>query len=256
MKKIFFASDFHLGVPNLAESRERERCLIRWMNQIETECEALYLVGDVFDFWFEYKKAIPKGHVRLLGKLAEWTDAGIPIHFFTGNHDIWMFKYFEEELGIPTYREPILQKLGDKTFFIGHGDGLGPGDFGYKRLKKVFTNRMCQRLFASLHPNIGIQLASYFSGKSREHNEKEPEKFLGKEQEWLYQYAEQKLKQEAEIDYFIFGHRHIPLDIELTNQKSRYLNLGEWINFNSYAVYDGQELSLQFFERKPVPFKY
>ncbi|MEM6723448.1 MAG: UDP-2,3-diacylglucosamine diphosphatase [Bacteroidota bacterium] len=256
MKKVFFASDFHLGVPNLAASREREKRIIRWMNQIETETSQLYLVGDVFDFWFEYRKAVPKGYVRLLGKLAEWADGGIAIDYFTGNHDLWMFQYFEEELGIPTHREPILRKHGQKNFFIGHGDGLGPGDFGYKRLKKVFTNKLCQKLFGSLHPNIGIQLANFYSGKSREQNDKEPDQFLGKENEWLYQYAEQKLKQQPEIDYFIFGHRHLPLDLALSNSQSRYINLGEWINFNSFAVYDGQEVELQFFEKEAVPFKY
>ncbi|MEO1436298.1 MAG: UDP-2,3-diacylglucosamine diphosphatase [Bacteroidota bacterium] len=256
MKKVYFASDFHLGVPNQAESREREKRIIRWMDQIETETSQLYLVGDVFDFWFEYRKAVPKGYVRLLGKLAEWADGGIPIDYFTGNHDLWMFRYFEEELGIPTHRAPIMRKHGEKTFLIGHGDGLGPGDFGYKRLKKVFTNKWCQKMFGSLHPNIGIQLASFYSGKSREQNEKEPDHFLGKDKEWLYQYAEKKLQRQPDIDYFIFGHRHLPLDLTLSNQRSRYLNLGEWINFNSFAVYDGQEIELQFFEQAAVPFKY
>jgi len=247
VKKIYFASDFHLGVPNAAKSLERERRIVRWLESIRADAEAIYLVGDVFDFWFEYATVVPKGYVRLLGKLAELRDAGILIYFFTGNHDMWMFQYFEEELDIPTYRQPIQIELKGKQFFIGHGDGLGPGDHGYKFIKKVFSNRLCQWLFARLHPNFAIRLANFWSGKSRSKNEKEPEKFISKEKEWLYQYANKKLETQH-YDFFIFGHRHLPLDLTLENGTSRYINLGEWMNFNTYAVFDGNILALKTFE--------
>ncbi len=248
MGKIYFASDFHLGVPNHKSSLERERRIVRWLEYIRHDAEEIYLVGDVFDFWFEYKTVVPKGYVRLLGKLAELRDAGIPIYFFIGNHDMWMFRYFEEELDIPIYRKPILRELKGKQFFIGHGDGLGPGDQGYKFLKKVFANPICQWLFAWLHPDFGVGLAQFWSGKSREKNMKLPEEFLGEEKEWLYLYANKKLD-EVPVDFFIFGHRHLPLDMVLKNGESRYINLGEWMNFNSYAVFDGEEVVLKYFEK-------
>ncbi len=247
MKKIYFASDFHLGVPDAQTSRKREKRIVRWLEMVRHDAEAIYLLGDVFDFWFEYTTVVPKGYVRLLGKLAELRDSGIPIYFFIGNHDMWMFKYFEEELDIPIYRAPLQIELKGKQFFIGHGDGLGPGDKGYKFMKKVFSNPICQWLFARLHPNFGIKLATFWSGKSREKNEKAPEEFLGKEKEWLYLYANRKLET-AHYDYFIFGHRHLPLDITLENGISRYINLGEWMNFNTYAEFDGQEVYLKTFE--------
>lgn len=246
MKKIYFASDFHLGVDARCTSAERERQLVRWLDQASRDAEEIYLVGDVFDFWFEYGTVVPKGYVRLLGKLAELTDGGLPIHFFTGNHDMWMFRYFEEELGIPTYRQPIIREWNGKTFMIGHGDGLGPNDTGYKMLKKIFANPLCQWLFARLHPNFGIGLANYWAGQSRKANPATP-KFRGAGREWLIAYAERKLET-MDIDFFIFGHRHLPIDYVLNNGKSRYINLGEWKNFNSYAVWDGEDVSLHFFE--------
>ena len=166
-KKIYFASDFHLGVPNHEVSLKREKLLVRWLDEIKDQAEAIYLVGDIFDFWFEYKHAIPKGFVRLQGKIAELTDSGIPIHFFTGNHDMWMFGYHEKELGITLHRDPIVVKAQGKKLFVGHGDGLGPGDKGYKFIKKVFANRFFQWCFARLHPNFGIGIANFSSRKSR-----------------------------------------------------------------------------------------
>jgi UDP-2,3-diacylglucosamine hydrolase len=245
-KKTYFASDFHLGVDARISSKEREKQLVRWLDQIKVDAEAIYLVGDVFDFWFEYNTVVPKGYVRLLGKLAELRDQGIPIYFFIGNHDMWMFRYFEEEFDIPIYRAPISREIHGKLFFIGHGDGLGPGDHGYKFIKKVFANRVCQFLFEWLHPNLGIGLANFWSGKSRAANPEEGE-FYGPDKEWLITYANKKLDTVA-ADYFIFGHRHLPIDYTLKNGHSRYINLGEWMNYNSYAVFDGENLELQFFE--------
>ena len=248
MKKTYFASDFHLGVDAKLISTAREKQLLRWLDEIKTDAEAIYLVGDVFEFWFEYKSVVPKGFVRLLGKLAELRDSGIELYFFTGNHDMWMFDYFEKELNIPTYRAPITREIYGKTFYIGHGDGLGPGDHGYKFIKKVFANPICQWLFERLHPNFGIGLANFWSKKSREANPDEA-KFFGPHGEWLIIFANEYLDQ-APIDYFVFGHRHLPIDYTLKNGKSRYINLGEWMNFNSYAVFDGEKIELKFFENE------
>ena len=246
-KYTFFASDFHLGVDARLTSREREEQIVRWLDAIKDRAEAIYLVGDIFDFWFEYHTVVPKGYVRLLGKLAELRAAGIPIYFFTGNHDMWMFRYFEEEFGIPIYREPILRELQGKTFLIGHGDGLGPGDHGYKLLKRIFANRLCQWLYGRLHPNFGIWLARFWSKKSRDASDHEQGRFLGPEREWLVTYANQQLDRQH-IDFFFFVHRHLPIDYTLKNQHSRYINLGEWMYYNSYAVFDGEDIRIEFFE--------
>ncbi len=246
MQKTYFASDFHLGVHGRLSSQDREKQIVRWLTQIQTDAEAIYLVGDIFDFWFEYKTVVPKGYIRLLGKLAELRDAQIPIYFFTGNHDMWMFDYFTKELDIPIYRKPMLKEIHGKVFFIGHGDGLGPNDYGYKRLKKIFANPFCQWLFHRLHPNFGIGLAQYLSVKSRK-NDPVEERFLGKN-EWLLAYANRKIEQIPHIDYFVFGHRHLPIHTLLDNQRSCYINLGEWLHHNSYGVYDGKEMKLAFFE--------
>lgn len=245
-QKVYFASDFHLGVDARLTSRQREKQIVRWLDQISQDAAAIYLVGDLFDFWYEYKTVVPKGYIRFLGKLAELGDQGLPIFIFTGNHDMWNFRYFEAEMNIPTFRTPITRRINEKLFFIGHGDGLGPGDYGYKIIKKVFANRSAQWLFARFHPNFGIGLANYWSGKSRSANPEAPE-FLGPDQEWLIQFANQHLDQQP-VDFFIFGHRHLPIDYTLKNQRSRYINLGEWLTFNSYAVFDGRQLDLHFFE--------
>lgn len=244
-KKIYFASDFHLGVPDQESSLEREKMVVKWLEEIRHDAEEIYLMGDIFDFWFEYKSVVPKGFVRLLGKLAEITDSGIPVYFFTGNHDMWMFGYFPKELNIPVLREPVTKVFNGKKFFLGHGDGLGPGDHGYKFIKKVFANKFCQWLFARFHPNFGMSIAQYWSRKSRIANGSKDEKFHGETGEWLVIYSREVLQKEH-FDYFLFGHRHLPLDIQL-NEKSRYVNLGEWVNYRSYAVFDGEKLELKYF---------
>ncbi|MBX2947218.1 MAG: UDP-2,3-diacylglucosamine diphosphatase [Cyclobacteriaceae bacterium] len=246
-KKIFFASDFHLGVPDHASSIAREKRIITWLDQIKPEAHSIYLLGDIFDFWFEYKHAIPKGFIRLQGKLAELRDAGIPIIFFTGNHDMWMFDYFKKELDIPVYREPLVLECNSQKLLIGHGDGLGPGDTSYKILKKFFNSKFCQWLFARLHPNLGIGIAQYWSKKSRISNTKREEKFEGEENEFLLTYCKQ-LEQKRHHDFYIFGHRHLPLDLKV-GENSRYINLGEWVHFNTYAVYDGATVQLKTFQQ-------
>lgn len=244
-KKIFFASDFHLGVPDHATSLEREKRIVRWLDTIKHEAHTIYLLGDIFDFWFEYKHAIPRGFIRLQGKLAELRDNGIPICFFTGNHDMWMFDYFPKELGIPVFRSPQTLIVGKHTLLIGHGDGLGPGDTTYKFLKKFFDSKLCQWLFARIHPNLGIGIASFWSRKSRISNLKKEEKFEGEEREFLWVYCKE-IESIVHHDFYIFGHRHLPLDLKL-NAQSRYINLGEWVNFNTYAVYDGENMELKKF---------
>jgi UDP-2,3-diacylglucosamine hydrolase len=250
-KKIYFASDFHLGVPDYATSFEREKRVVRWLDSIRHDAEEIYLLGDVFDFWFEYKTVIPKGYIRLLGKLAELSDSGIRIHYFTGNHDMWVFDYFEKELNIPVYRKPVERTINGQKFYIGHGDGLGPGDYGYKFIKKVFANPVCQWLFARLHPNFAIGMAGFWSRRSRLANGPKDEVYLGEEKEWLVIHSREILRRQH-FDYFIFGHRHLPLDIRLS-ETSRYVNLGEWVNYNSYAVFDGTRLELKHFSEQTSP---
>jgi UDP-2,3-diacylglucosamine hydrolase len=245
-KHIYFASDFHLGAPNAEESLVREKRIIAWLDSIFETTQELFLMGDLFDFWFEYKHVAPKGYIRFLGKLCEFTDAGIPVHVFIGNHDMWMFDYLEKEVGVKIHRENVFRTFSDKTFFLGHGDGLGPGDHGYKFIKKVFANKFCQWLFARLHPNFSFGMAQFWSRKSREGNGSNDEKFLGEENEWLAIYCKEQL-QIQHHDFFIFGHRHLPINIKL-NEQSRYVNLGEWINYNTYAVFNGEELLLKSFE--------
>ncbi|MBC7535228.1 MAG: UDP-2,3-diacylglucosamine diphosphatase [Ferruginibacter sp.] len=250
-KKIYFLSDFHLGAPNASASLDREKRVVKFLNEIKEDAATVFIVGDLFDFWYEYKKVVPKGYVRILGKLAELTDAGIMVHFFVGNHDMWMKDYFQKELNIPVYYEPVPFEFYGKRFLIGHGDGLGPGDHGYKFIKRIFRNKACQWLFGILPPYIGIGLADYFSRKSRAKTGTKDEVFMGEDEEWLVNYSKEQLQQKH-YDYFIFGHRHLPLDIKL-NEKSRYINLGDWIKYDSYAVFDGNELSLKYYNKNTVP---
>jgi UDP-2,3-diacylglucosamine hydrolase len=243
MKKTFFASDFHLGMDGVLPSAEREKLIVEWLDQSAPDMQALYLVGDVWDYWFEYGQVIPKGFSRLLGCIGRLKDAGIPIYYFTGNHDMWMFRYLTDEFGIPIHREPVIHEIDGKKFYIGHGDGLGPGDHGYKMIKRIFANPVSQWMFARIHPNTGLRLMKYFSGTSRQHTE--VEHFLGPEKEWLIQYALEVLAKEK-IDYFVFGHRHLPIEYDLGVNGAKYINLGDWLKYNSFAVWDGTDLRLTY----------
>jgi UDP-2,3-diacylglucosamine hydrolase len=245
-KKIYFLSDFHLGAPDHESSLIREKKVVAFFESIKHDASHIFIVGDIFDFWYEYKKVVPKGYTRLLGKLAELTDSGIPVHIFVGNHDMWMSGYFEKELNIPVYFEPKIFEWNNKKFYIAHGDGLGPGDHGYKFIKKIFRNKFCQWLFGQLHPTFGIGLANYFSRKSRVKTGTADEIFLGEDKEWLIIYARQLLAKDH-FDYFIFGHRHYPLDYKL-NDSSRYINLGDWIRNFTYATFDGKDAELKKWE--------
>ncbi|HXS37472.1 MAG TPA: UDP-2,3-diacylglucosamine diphosphatase [Flavipsychrobacter sp.] len=246
-KKIYFASDFHLGIPDHATSVARERRLCQWLDEIKHSAEQLYLVGDLFDTWFEYKNVIPKGFTRFMGKLAELSDNGLHIEAFTGNHDLWMRGYFQDELNIPVHHGPIKRTFNGKNFLIAHGDGLGPGDHGYKLLKKVLRSPFSQWLYRRIHPDTGIGMAGWFSRLGPKHAEGE-EPYFNPETEWLIHYCNEILKQEH-IDYFIFGHRHIAIEYRLP-QDSLYLNLGDWIRYDSYAEFDGNDLRLKFYKAK------
>jgi UDP-2,3-diacylglucosamine hydrolase len=244
-KKIYFASDFHLGVPDYASSREREKRIVRWLTSIESDAQEVFLVGDLFDFWFEYCHVIPKGYIRLLGKIASFTDRGIPVHIHVGNHDMWMFGYLEKELGVTVHFQPEERSWNGIKFLIGHGDGLGPGDHGYKFIKKIFRNRFFQWSFARLHPNLAFGVANYFSKQSRKANYTADAQYLGDENEWLVQYCKQ-LVMTTPYNYMIFGHRHLPLEKEI-QPGSTYINLGDWIRYNSYAVFNGEKVFLKTF---------
>ena len=245
-KKIYFLSDFHLGAPNYEQSLVREKKIVQFLEQIKKDAAVIFIVGDVFDFWYEYRRVVPKGYVRLLGKLAELTDAGIPIHFFVGNHDMWMKNYFQQELNIPVYYEPKAFEFNNKKFLVGHGDGLGPGDHGYKMLKKIFRNPFCQWLFGILPPHMGVGLANILSRSSRAQTGATEETFLGEDKEWLILYCKEVLQKDL-YDFFVFGHRHLPIDFRLS-ERSRYINLGDWIRYFSYASFDGEQVELNYFK--------
>lgn len=244
-KHTYFVSDLHLGAPNYEDSLQREKLFCLWLDEIKADAKEIFLLGDVYDFWFEYRTAIPKYFSRLHGKLAELTDAGIQITFFSGNHDMWMFTYYQEELNIAIVHHPVEIVIGDKIFYIGHGDGLGPKDYGYKFIKLFFRSRLCQFLFGWVHPDIGIGIANFWSRRSRAGNSHKDAQFLG-DDEWLLQYAKEKLK-ERHIDFFIFGHRHFPLDLQISEQ-SRYINLGDWIQYFSYAKFEDNQLTLRYYK--------
>jgi UDP-2,3-diacylglucosamine hydrolase len=246
-KNIYFLSDFHLGAPDYTSSLIREKKIVQFLDSIKHTASEIFIVGDMFDFWYEYKTTVPKGFTRLLGKLAELSDAGITIHFFLGNHDMWMNGYFEKELNIAVYAEPKVFQRFSKSLFIGHGDGLGPGDNGYKFIKKVFRNPICKWLFGALHPTWGMGIANYFSRSSREKTGNADEHFLGEDKEWLIIFCKETLAKEH-YDYFIFGHRHYPITNNL-NTSSTYINLGDWINNFTYAVFDGNTIELKKWEQ-------
>lgn len=242
-KKVYFASDLHLGLPNHELSLPREKLFIKWLDEIKHDTAELYLVGDIFDFWFEYKYVVPKGYNRFLGKIAEFTDSGIPVHFFSGNHDVWMFDYFQKELGIEMHTKQMIKVLDGRKFFIAHGDGLGPWDKGYKLLKSIFTNPTLQWLFARLHPNFSLWFGNQWSVSSR-YSKEITHQFRG-EEELITRFTRLELQQ-THYDFFIFGHWHSPIIYPL-NQSSNLVILGDWLVNNTYTVWDGEKLLLKRF---------
>ncbi|HNS16510.1 MAG TPA: UDP-2,3-diacylglucosamine diphosphatase [Bacteroidales bacterium] len=247
--KIYFVSDFHFGIPDSRSSLERERKLIRWLDEIRKDAVEIYLMGDLFDFWYEYKTVIPKGFTRFLGKLAEITDAGIPVHLFKGNHDIWAFDYLNKELHITLHRNPEIRVLNGKRFYLAHGDGLGPGDRGYKFLKRTFECPLNQWLYRWLHPDIGTRLGLFFSKRSKYAQiarEKKKAEVVNIPTQRLYQHSQRILESEPGIDYFIFGHHHLPVHLTI-NDTTHFFLIGDWITNFSYVVFDGQEVELKYF---------
>jgi UDP-2,3-diacylglucosamine hydrolase len=247
MPQIVILSDFHLGVPNIQQSRIREIKICNFLDSIKEITTEIFLVGDIFDFWFEYNTVVPKGYYRLFGKLAELSDKGIKLHFFKGNHDMWMRNLFIEELNADVHGKPIQIERFGKNIYIGHGDGLGPGDGKYKFLKHFFSSSLCQWLFRWIHPDIGMKIAMYFSYKSRFGHPVEREKYLGNDKEWLYVYCE-NLLQSMNVDCFIFGHRHLPIYTHIGPNSVQYINLGDWLDFNTYAILDESGVHLKQFE--------
>ncbi len=239
-KKVFFISDHHFGLNEPTPSLNREKLFIKWLDEVKSEAEAIFILGDMFDYWYEYKRAVPKGYVRVLGKLAELTDSGIPIYFFVGNHDMWMIDYLEKEIGITVFYNPEEFIINDKKFLLGHGDGLGPGDKNFKRLKKLFTNKLAQWAFRWLHPDIGLKLVKYLSQRNKLISGIYDYNFHGEEREWLFIYAKEYLKK-SDINYFVFGHRHLPLEMPINNN-SVYYNTGDWLQHYTYLAFDGNHI--------------
>ncbi len=241
-RKAYFISDLHLGLYPKNESMRREKLAVHFLDSISNDVQELFLLGDVFDFWFEYKKVVPKGFTRFMGKLAQLNDKGVNIHFFTGNHDVWAFDYLSEEIGATIYHAPVLFTINGSKFLIGHGDGLGSNDIGYSLLKFLFRCRFAQFLFARIHPNFSVWLGHAWSKNSR-YSKGLAETFMGEDKEHQIKYAKKYLLSHS-VDFFVFGHRHLMLNLSL-NDKSRFINLGEWITLFSYGSYDGTSFSLK-----------
>jgi UDP-2,3-diacylglucosamine hydrolase len=242
-KKTYFASDLHLGSDLLEDPRETERRFVRWLDSIRDEAKALYLLGDIFDFWFEYKKTVPRGFTRFLGKIAEMQDAGVEIHFFTGNHDCWMFDYFQRELDVAVHSEPWRTTIDGKQFYLAHGDGLGDESRSFRLIRSIFHNRLCQRLFAALPSRWGVGFGHWWSRQSRKKDLAQTVPYRGDNEEHLALFAKEYVREHPDTDYLLFGHRHIMLDLKL-NERSRMLIIGDWMRYFSYAVFDGKELIL------------
>ena len=242
MGKSYFASDFHLGVPSYEDSLAREKRIVRWLSEIESDCETLFLMGDVFDFWYEYTTVVPKYYTRLLGKLASMTDAGTKIYFFKGNHDMWTFDYLQKEIGLVVIDEELLVTIGNSNFYLHHGDALWKGEASYIFIRKLFRSRWAIWLFHRLHPNFGIGLAKYLSVSSRKKNSVKDQLDIPLEKEYQYQFAMDH-SAKNDVDYYIFGHRHKPMDVTI-GDNARLINLGDWITKNTYAVLEDNNVTL------------
>ena len=246
-EKIYFVSDIHLGAPALNNNREREILFANWLDKIKDDVTQLYLVGDIFDFWFEYKKVVPRGFTRILGRIADLADSGVEIHFLAGNHDLWAFDYFEEELGITVHRSSIIKEINGYKFFISHGDGIDATDKGYILMRKIFTNNFLHWIFSRLHPNFALYIAHKWSKKSRLAKINIDEKF-DINNEGMYKFAEKFLQKEP-VNYFVFGHRHVVLDTKI-GENSRFILLGDWIKNFSYAVFEGDNFEIKKFTNR------
>lgn len=282
MKKVYFISDAHLGSWGIPHPRMQERRLVRFLDSIKNQAKAVYMLGDMFDFWYEWKYAAPKGYTRFLGKISELTDMGVEVHYFTGNHDIWMYGYLEEECGVTLHREPATLEIYNKVFYLAHGDGLGDPDKEFKFIRGMFHNKVCQRLFSLLHPRISMWFGLSWAKHSRMKRERqlegvltdaaqgaegtqfngnvgqrynssgEPE-YLGEDKEHLVLYSKEYLATHPDVDYCIYGHRHIELDLMLASDK-RMMIIGDWITQFTYAVFDGEHLLMSEYEEGATQF--
>ena len=245
MKNVYFLSDAHLGSLAIDHRRTQERRLVNFFDSIKHKASAVYLLGDMFDFWYEFKTVVPKGYTRFLGKLSELTDLGVEVHFCIGNHDIWCGDYLETECGVILHREPMTTEICGKEFYLAHGDGLGDRDTGFKLLRTLFHSHTMQRLFSALHPRWSVALGLQWAKHSRlkRIDGKDPD-YMGEDKEPLVLYTKEYLKGHPGINFFIYGHRHIELDLMLSST-ARIVILGDWINFFSYAVFDGEHLFLE-----------
>lgn len=244
-KKVYFFSDAHLGSKLHTDSLQTERKICRWLDSVKNDAAAIYLLGDIFDYWYEYKYVVPKGFTRVLGKLAEVSDAGVEVHFFIGNHDIWLTDYLSRECGMILHFEPLITVIYGKKFFLAHGDGLGDDSRSFHLLRKVFHNRFLRKCFSAIHPRWTVPLAHAWSNSSRENGGMQP--YLGEDREYLIRFAKKKLTELPDINYFVFGHRHILLDLPIAEQ-CRVIILGDWITYFSYAVFDGESLRLEMWK--------
>ncbi|MDD4728012.1 MAG: UDP-2,3-diacylglucosamine diphosphatase [Dysgonamonadaceae bacterium] len=244
--KTYFLSDAHLGSVFHENSFDVERKLCRWFDAVKHDAKEIYLMGDIFDYWFEYKNVVPRGFTRVLGKLSELTDAGIPIYFFIGNHDIWLTDYLSKECGLIIEKKPIIKKIDGKVFYLAHGDGLGDESWKFKFVRKVYHNQFLRFLYAAIHPRWTMGFASTWSNYSRTNGKIEP--FLGEEKEHLIQFAKEELERKPQINYFVFGHRHIMLNLPV-KKESNIVILGDWMSYFSYAVFDGETMQLKQFEK-------
>ncbi|GAB4412336.1 MAG: UDP-2,3-diacylglucosamine diphosphatase [Bacteroidia bacterium] len=246
--KIYLLSDLHLGAPDPARSLLREKHAVRFLREVAHDASHLYLLGDVFDFWFEYKRAVPRGYVRLLGQLAEMADRGVEIHVFAGNHDLWYRDYLHEQFGAILHHDPVEVAFFGRRYFLAHGDGLGPGDHGYKLMKRVFTHPLSKWLYARLHPNFGIALAQWLSQHGGNHSYGDglpPEEQHKGHAEYLYAFARDMHRQRPDIDCYVFGHRHVLIDDTLADGPQLVI-LGDWIQYFSYLAIDeaGSQLTV------------
>lgn len=254
MKNIYFLSDAHLGSLAIEHKRTQERRLVRFLDSIKEKAAAIYLLGDMFDFWNEYRYVVPKGFTRFLGKISEITDMGVEVHFFTGNHDLWTYGYLEQECGVILHRKPITIEIYDKVFYLAHGDGLGDPNHKFKLLRKIFHNRTCQLMFNAIHPRWGMALGLNWAKHSRlKRIDGKELPYMGEDREYLVRYTKEYMRTHQDIDFFIYGHRHIELDL-LLSRKSRMLILGDWILLFTYAVFDGEHMFLeQYVEGESIP---
>jgi len=248
-KKIYFISDAHLGARFHKDTRAIEQKLVRWLDSVKGDAAAIYMLGDMFDYWYEYKYVVPKGHVRFLGKLAELADSGIEIHIFAGNHDVWLFDYLPKEIGAIIHDGTITVELLGKKFFLGHGDEIDFRSYGFRFLRALFRNKFCQWLYTGIHPRwtFGFALGWSFNSRKKGLKQHQAIEYQGEEAEYMVQFAKEYLKTNPDINFFIFGHRHIILDLML-NKTSRLLVSGDWMNYFSYIEWDGEELFIEQFE--------